>query len=79
MATVPKTKSRKGSPRKGSHRLVLPVGDPDTSAVRAFMLECLVPLLAEEFLKRRAAALSPPLSTMPRKSTFEALGKEGGL
>jgi hypothetical protein len=55
------------------------VGDPNTPAVRAFMLECLVPLLAEEFLKRRAAVLSPPLSTTSRKASFEPLGKEGGL
>jgi hypothetical protein len=74
VASVPKTKSR-----KGSHRLVIPVGDPDTPAVHAFMIECLVPLLAEEFLKRRAAALSRPLTTMPAKPTFEPLDKEGGL
>jgi hypothetical protein len=58
---------------------VLPVGDPDTPAVRTFLLECLVPLLAEELLKRRDVAFSPPSSTMPRKPTFGPLGKEGGL
>ena len=73
MATVPKTKSR-----KGSHRLVIPVGDPDTPAVHAFMIECLVPLLAEEFLKRRDATLSQAFSAPARKPTFRALGKEGG-
>jgi hypothetical protein len=74
VATVPKPKSR-----KSSRAVVLPVGDPDTPTVRAFMLECLVPLLAEEFLKRRDAALSQSFSAIPRKPSFGPLGEEGGL
>jgi hypothetical protein len=74
VTTVPKTKSC-----RSSLRLLLPVADHDMGAVRAFALECLVPLLAEEFLKRRDGAVSPPSSTMPRKPSFGPLGKEGGL
>jgi len=39
--------------RKGAVTLELPVQEPNIAAIRAFMNECLVPLLAEEFLRRR--------------------------
>jgi hypothetical protein len=46
---------RAKSGRRG-HRLELPVGEPDPVVLRAFIRECLVPLLAEEFLSRRSEA-----------------------
>jgi hypothetical protein len=39
--------------RKGKVTLELPVREPNIEAIRAFMNDCLVPLLAEEFLRSR--------------------------
>ena len=57
--------------RKGAYRLVLPVGEASPSAVRSFMLDCLVPLLAEEFLKRREITAPMGIATKPRRPTTE--------
>lgn len=65
--------------RKGSYRLALPVGESDFEAVRSFMLDCLVPLLADEFLKRREVTATETITIESRKLTSEPLDKEGGL
>lgn len=60
------------------HRLELPVADPNTEALGSFMRECLVPLLAKEFLARRVTTSPTPNRVKAHKSTFRPLGKEGG-
>jgi len=42
--------------RRGSPRIVLPASKPDMTAIRSFMRDCLIPILAQEFLRRRDAA-----------------------
>ncbi len=66
-------------PRKGTPRVELPVREPNVDAVRAFMRECLIPLLAEEFLRRRQVGIEDAIPTVtPEDPTFEAFDKEGG-
>ena len=65
------TESSPNKLRKGAYRLVLPVGEPSPDAIRSFMLECLVPLLAEEFLRRRKNAATTGIPTKPGKPTAE--------
>jgi hypothetical protein len=57
--------------RKGAYRLALPAGEANPKAVRSFMRECLVPLLAEEFLRRRDTTIPLELMTKPQKPTTE--------
>ena len=70
------TKSRSSTrQRKNSCRLVGPFVNPDQEAVRRFMKECLVPLLAEEFLSQRDAAAE---NTVPQQTDFQPLRQETG-
>jgi hypothetical protein len=59
--------------RRGAHRVALPTDKHDPDAVRSFMREYLVPALAEEFLKRRNAPGSPPISTIPANHLSDLL------
>jgi hypothetical protein len=61
--------------RKGACRLALPEGKPHPDAVRSFMLDCLVPLLADEFLKRREATVPPAIPVEPKKPTSKPHGR----
>ena len=72
-------KDRPSTPklRKGVHRLELPVGEPRPEVIRLFALECLVPLLAEEFLRTTGPA-RPKNSVTSGKRTAGVLGKETG-
>lgn len=65
--------------RKGTYRLSRPVVEHHPEAVLSFMRDCLVPLLADEFLRRRESAALSAGTLEPDKPTFEPLGKEGGL
>jgi hypothetical protein len=65
------TKSSTSKLRKSAYRLVLPKGESSPSAVRSFMLDCLVPLLAEEFLKWREQTTTMGIATKPRNPTTE--------
>jgi hypothetical protein len=65
------------SGRRG-HRLELPVGEPDPEVLRKFMRECLVPLLAEEFLSRRSDAEAKESNTNFDQPTSEVFGREDG-
>jgi hypothetical protein len=60
--------------RNDSPRIALPVQEMNVHAVRNFMLECLVPILAEEFLRRRDRA--DPNSD---DRTFRPVGREAVL
>ena len=71
MKKLPKTQSR-----KNSYQLVMPTGEPDRDALRSFMFDCIVPLLAEEFLRRREAAAA--IAVNRDKQTYQLWGKEGG-
>jgi hypothetical protein len=62
--------------RKGSARIVLPVKDTNIEAVRTFMLGCLVPILAEEFLRHRTCSPGAQIDLTSRESTFQVIGKE---
>jgi hypothetical protein len=69
----------KVKPRKGSCRIVMPTGKPDAEALRSFMLDCVVPLLADEFLKRRSAVSPAAIQVIEDDPTSQLLGEEGGL
>jgi hypothetical protein len=73
-------KRSSGKPRKNTHRLEFPSGEPNLDAVRALVKECLVPMLAEEFLRCRRAAVKPAVSEVTLNDpTFKAFDREGGL
>lgn len=60
-------------------RLELPTGAPNLDALRAFMRECLAPLLAEEFVRRRQSAPGLPISEVHIDDpTIAPLYREGG-
>lgn len=65
--------------RKGSYRIEMPTGKPDAEALRSFMLDCVVPLLAEEFLKRRTAMSPVAIQVNEDDPTSQLQGEEGGL
>jgi hypothetical protein len=69
----------KTKPRKGSYVLVMPTGEPDPEALRSFMFDCVVPLLAEAFLKRRADTAEAAIQVNSENQTSHSLDKEGGL
>ena len=64
-------------PRSNRYRLQMPAGSPPTETVRAFALDCLVPLLAEEFLRLQQSA-QPHTAVIPKKPTTGLHGKEDG-
>lgn len=64
--------------RKGTPQIVLPVKEFNVEAVRSFMLDCLVPILAEEFLCHRDHPEQPQTEPISSNSTFAPLGKENG-
>jgi hypothetical protein len=70
---------RAKSGRRG-HRLEVPVGEPDPEVLRVFMRECLVPLLAEEFLSRRSDAEAKESNTNTNfdTPTSQVFGREDG-
>jgi hypothetical protein len=68
---------RAKSGRRG-HRLKLPVGEPDPEGLRSFMRECLVPLLAEEFLSRRSGVETPNIYPNLDGPTSQLFGREDG-
>ena len=64
--------------RKRSTKIVLPTQPTNTEAIRAFMLDCLVPILAQEFLRQRDAAAQVPITVNGQKPISQSLGKEDG-
>ena len=67
------------TPRKGSPRIMLPVQETNIEAVRSFMRECLVPILAKEFLRQRSASsLERSSEAFASVSTSEATGRRDG-
>ena len=60
-------------------RLFLPVQPVNTDVVRAFMRECMAPILAKEFLRLREAAPSVGVSAKDENQTSQPFGKEDGL
>jgi hypothetical protein len=69
---------RRAKPGRRGHRLELPGGDPEPEILRAFLRECLVPLLAEEFLSRRGTPGVRDSDSNSDKPTSEVLGREDG-
>jgi len=65
--------------RKGSYRIEMPTGEPDADALRSFMHDCIVPLLAQEFLKRRTAMSRAAIQVDDDEPTSQLQVKEGGL
>ena len=63
---------------KRGHRLELPVGEPHPEVLRTFMRECLLPLLAEEFLSRRSDAQAKESDANFDKPTSQVFGREDG-
>jgi hypothetical protein len=75
MSTSPRTPSP-----KRTTRIVLPTQPTNTDAVRAFMRDCLVPILAKEFLRQRETAAHTEITVSDKNSSFQPLGKkEDGL
>jgi hypothetical protein len=64
---------RRYSPRKGNPRIALPVKKTNIDAVRSFMLECLAPLLAEEFLRHQSHAESSEIEPIGKNRLFDPL------
>ena len=64
--------------RKGTPRIVLPAKEVNDRAVRSLINDCLVPLLAQEFLRRRGSAEQSKTDPMSSDPTFAPLGKEDG-
>lgn len=51
----------------------------NTEAVRAFMHDCFVPILAKEFLRLRHTTPSGPTEVNPGESSSQLVDKEDGL
>lgn len=64
--------------RKGTPQIVLPAQEINVGAVRSFMLDCLVPILAEEFLRRRDHPKRSQAEPISSNRTIAPLGKENG-
>jgi hypothetical protein len=62
-----------------SSRIVLPVRQSANDAVHSFMLDCLVPLIAERFLRDRDVVDQNKIEAPACKSTFAPLGREDGV
>jgi hypothetical protein len=70
VAIVPVTKQR-----KNATRIALPIKEANTEAVRLFMLDCLVPILAKEFLRRRDTTEHAPIAVNSQKPTTGSFGR----
>ena len=70
VAIVPVTKQR-----KNATRIALPIKEANTEAVRSFMLDCLVPILAKEFLGRRDIAEHAPIEVNSQKPSTGPFGR----
>jgi hypothetical protein len=64
--------------RKGTPQIVLPVKETNLDAVRSFMFDCLVPILAQEFLRRRDYPKQSQTEPISRNRTTTPFGKEDG-
>lgn len=64
--------------RKGTPQIVLPVKETNVEAVRSFMLDCVVPILAQEFLRRRDYPKQSQAEPISSNRTIAPLGKEEG-
>jgi hypothetical protein len=67
-----------GDRRKGTSKLALPRGESDVDAIRSFMVDCLVPILAAEFLRQRDDSTRLRVETMTKNPTSEHLGRKVG-
>ena len=63
---------------KRSPQIVLPTQPTNTEAVRAFMRDCLVPILAQEFLRRRDEAAQTANTVNGHQPISQSLGMEDG-
>lgn len=64
--------------RKGTPQILLPVKETNVKAVRSFMLDCLVPILAEEFLRHRDNPKKSQTEPISGNRTISPFGKEDG-
>ena len=64
--------------RRGTPQIVLPVKETNVDAVRSFMFDCLVPILAQEFLRRRDYPKQSQAEPISSNRTIAPLGKEEG-
>jgi hypothetical protein len=77
-SSISAPESRRAKSGRRGHRMELPVGEPDPEILRVFMRECLVPLLAEEFLSRRSVAEAKESNTNFDTPTSQVFGREDG-
>ena len=63
---------------KGSPQIVLPTQPTNTEAIRAFMAGCLVPILAQEFLRQRDEVAQASITVKGHKPISQPLGQEDG-
>lgn len=60
-------------------RILLPIRPVNNDAVRSFMHDYMVPVLAKEFLRLRDATPSVPTEVRAEKQTSRPVDKEDGL
>lgn len=65
--------------RKRAPSFILPTRQTNAEAVRSFMIDCLVPILAKEFLRLRSSSEPVENQAGCQKPSFEPLGKEVSL
>jgi len=73
---VPQSKDQ--DRRRGTSKIALPRGEPDVDAIRSFMIDCLVPVLAEEFLRQRETSTRLRAETTANNPTSALLGRKVG-
>ena len=61
--------------RKNATRIALPIKEANTEAVRSFMLDCLVPILAKEFLRRRDTTEHASIAVNAQEPTTGPFGR----
>lgn len=69
----------KARPKNSAPRIVLPAQKTNVDAIRSFMHDCLVPILAKEFLRLRDSTQYAPSTVKANKRTSTPFGKEDGL
>jgi hypothetical protein len=71
---TPLSKTKQTRPR--TPRIVLPVAQSNIQHVRQFMLSCVVPILAETFLRARASCADPGIHPTNHERTSGHLNEE---
>ncbi len=65
--------------RSSSPRISIPEAEGDAEAIRTFMRECMVPIMARRFLQERRGESEDSTEVNSRKLATGAGGKEDGL